>query len=170
MQLIGSLFYTLFLFAWTFFYSIFFVIACSFLPFRKRFILARVWGLVLLWALKWTCRLDYRVEGREKVSGQAQYAADFTMPGMLWAAYTTSPTPHAKIVSIDISAAQKMKGVHAVLTGKDLGVKYFGRRLFDWPNAVIGRARKDAHGRLPLKAIGRFDDGVAVVRVVVVQD
>ncbi len=67
MQFIASLIYTVFLFAWTFFYSIFFVIACSFLPFRKRFILARVWGLVLLWALKWTCRLDYRIEGAENV-------------------------------------------------------------------------------------------------------
>ena len=67
MQFIGSLIYTVFLFAWTFFYSIFFVIACSFLPFRNRFILARVWGLVLLWALKWTCRLDYRIEGQENL-------------------------------------------------------------------------------------------------------
>ena len=67
MQFIRSLIYTVFLFAWTFFYSIFFVIACSFLPFRKRFVLARVWGLVLLWALKWTCRLDYRIEGQENI-------------------------------------------------------------------------------------------------------
>jgi 1-acyl-sn-glycerol-3-phosphate acyltransferase len=67
MQFIASLIYTAFLFAWTFFYSIFFVIACSFLPFRKRFVLARVWGLVLLWALKWICRLDYRIEGRENL-------------------------------------------------------------------------------------------------------
>ena len=67
MQLIGSVIYTGFLFAWTFFYSIFFVIACSFLPFRKRFVLARVWGLVLLWALKWTCRLDYHIEGQENI-------------------------------------------------------------------------------------------------------
>jgi 1-acyl-sn-glycerol-3-phosphate acyltransferase len=67
MQFIRSLIYTVFLFAWTFFYSIFFVIACSFLPFPKRFILARVWGLVLLWALKWTCRLDYRIEGQENL-------------------------------------------------------------------------------------------------------
>src|SRR6201996_4671196 len=67
MQLIASVIYTVFLFAWTFFYSIFFVIACSMLPFRKRFILARVWGIVLLWALKWTCRLDYTIEGRENL-------------------------------------------------------------------------------------------------------
>src|SRR6201996_4666329 len=67
MQLIASVIYTLFLFAWTFFYSIFFVIACSMLPFRKRFVLARVWGVVLLTVLRWLCRLDYRVEGRENL-------------------------------------------------------------------------------------------------------
>ncbi|MBV9911134.1 MAG: 1-acyl-sn-glycerol-3-phosphate acyltransferase [Sinobacteraceae bacterium] len=67
MQLFASLVFTVFLFLWTFCYAIFFVIACLFLPFRKRFVLARVWGLVLLRALKWTCRLDYRVEGRENL-------------------------------------------------------------------------------------------------------
>lgn len=67
MQLIASLFYTLFLFVWTFVYAIFFVIACLFLPFSKRFMLARFWGIVLLQVLKWTCRLDYRVEGRENL-------------------------------------------------------------------------------------------------------
>lgn len=67
MQLIRSVIYTIFLFAWTFFYSIFFVIACSLLPFRKRFLLARLWGIVLLWALKMICRLDYRIEGRENM-------------------------------------------------------------------------------------------------------
>lgn len=67
MQFIGSLVFTLFLFAWTFFYAIFFVTACLFLPFPKRFVLARLWGVVLLWVLKWTCRLDYRVEGRERL-------------------------------------------------------------------------------------------------------
>ncbi|MBV8741461.1 MAG: 1-acyl-sn-glycerol-3-phosphate acyltransferase, partial [Sinobacteraceae bacterium] len=65
--LFASLVFTVFLFLWTFCYAIFFVIACLFLPFRKRFVLARVWGLVLLRALKWTCRLDYRVEGRENL-------------------------------------------------------------------------------------------------------
>jgi 1-acyl-sn-glycerol-3-phosphate acyltransferase len=67
MQFTRSIIFTIFLFAWTFFYSIFFVIACSLLPFRKRFILARVWGLVLLWALKVICRLDYRIEGLENM-------------------------------------------------------------------------------------------------------
>jgi CO/xanthine dehydrogenase Mo-binding subunit len=84
---------------------------------------------------------EYRIEGYEKVSGQAQYAADFSMPGMLWSAFVTSPTPHAKIVSIDTSAALAMRGVHAVLTGKDIGPRYFGRKLFDWPVLAIDRVR-----------------------------
>lgn len=84
---------------------------------------------------------ERRIEGDEKVSGQAQYAADYTMPGMLWSAFVTSPTPHAEIVSIDVSAARAMKGVHVVLTGKDLAGKYFGRRLFDWPVLAWERVR-----------------------------
>jgi len=67
MQFLGSLIFTIFFFAWTFFYAIFFVIACSMLPFPRRFALARVWGRVLLTVLRWTCRLDYRVEGLDRL-------------------------------------------------------------------------------------------------------
>ncbi|HKZ73590.1 MAG TPA: lysophospholipid acyltransferase family protein [Steroidobacteraceae bacterium] len=74
MQLAGSLLFTAFLFLWTFFYAIFFVVACTFLPFPRRYVLARVWGRVLLAVLRWTCRLDYRVEGRENVPPGAHIA------------------------------------------------------------------------------------------------
>lgn len=67
MQLLASILFTAFLFLWTFCYSIFFVLACLLLPFPRRFALARFWATVLLKALKWTCRLDYRVEGRERL-------------------------------------------------------------------------------------------------------
>ena len=67
MQLLGSLFFTVFLFLWTFFYSIFFVIACALLPFERRFALVRVWARVLLTALKWTCGLGYRIEGLQNL-------------------------------------------------------------------------------------------------------
>jgi len=66
-QLLGSLLFTAFLFLWTFFYAIFLVIACSVLPFARRFTLVRVWARVLLTALKWTCGLDYRIEGLENL-------------------------------------------------------------------------------------------------------
>ena len=74
MQLIASLVFTAFLFLWTFFYAIFLVIACSMLPARRRFALARVWARVLLTALKWTCRLDYRIEGLENLPGDNHIA------------------------------------------------------------------------------------------------
>lgn len=65
MQIVGSLLFTTFLFLWTFCYSIFFVLASLLLPFAQRFVLARVWARVLLTVLRWTCRLDYAIEGRE---------------------------------------------------------------------------------------------------------
>lgn len=66
-QLIGSVVFTAFFMLWTFVYAIFFVIACLFLPYRGRFALARVWARVILAVLRWTCRLDYQVEGRERL-------------------------------------------------------------------------------------------------------
>jgi 1-acyl-sn-glycerol-3-phosphate acyltransferase len=65
MQLLGSVLFTVFLFIWTGAYAIFFFFAAAPLPFRGRFALARVWSNVLLAVLKWTCRLDYRIEGAE---------------------------------------------------------------------------------------------------------
>lgn len=76
---------------------------------------------------------EYRVEGRDKVTGAARYAADLVMPGMLHAAYVTSPYPHARMVSIDVSAARALPGVRAVLTGADTKPGRLGRRLQDWP-------------------------------------
>ena len=67
MQYLGSFVYTAFFSLWTFFYGIFFTTACCFLPFKRRFLLARVWAIVLLRMLKWTCRLDYRIEGAENI-------------------------------------------------------------------------------------------------------
>ncbi|HET6318751.1 MAG TPA: xanthine dehydrogenase family protein molybdopterin-binding subunit [Chloroflexota bacterium] len=84
---------------------------------------------------------EYRVEGPLKVTGAARYTADVTMPGMLWLAYTRSPHPHARIVSVDTSAAQAVPGVHAVLTGKDTASARIGRRLQDWPVLATDRVR-----------------------------
>jgi len=74
MQLAGSLLFTAFFLLWTFFYGIFFSITCTFLPFPKRFILARVWARTLLTMLRWTCGLDYRVDGAENIPAGAHVA------------------------------------------------------------------------------------------------
>src|SRR5216684_4436677 len=55
-----------------------------------------------------------RIDGREKASGRAKYASDLNKSGLLFAALLTSPHAHAKVVSIDIGDAQKVKGVTAV--------------------------------------------------------
>ena len=62
-QMLGSLFFTGFWFAWTFLYAIPFVIVCFFLPFPRRFVLTRAYATVVLWVLRWSCGLTYRIEG-----------------------------------------------------------------------------------------------------------
>jgi len=68
-QLILSLFFTGFWFAWTFLYAIPFVLICALLPFRRRFALARAYAAVVLWVLKWSCGLTYRIEGAPLPAG-----------------------------------------------------------------------------------------------------
>jgi CO/xanthine dehydrogenase Mo-binding subunit len=75
---------------------------------------------------------DIRVEGRDKVSGQAKYTADVRQPNCLWAAFATSPFAHAKIVRIDTTAAREVPGVRAVLTAADIGDVRHGRMICDW--------------------------------------
>src|SRR5258707_15000297 len=55
-----------------------------------------------------------RIDGREKASGHAKYASDLNKPGLLFGALLTSPHAHAKVVSVDTSAAKKLDGVTAV--------------------------------------------------------
>lgn len=55
-----------------------------------------------------------RVDGRLKVTGTAKYTADVRLPGMLFARMVTSPHPHARVLSIDTSAASSHPNVRAV--------------------------------------------------------
>ena len=63
-----------------------------------------------------------RVDGMEKVAGQALYAGDFSLPGMAHAKVLRSPLPHARIRRIDVSKATALAGVFAVLTRDNLRV------------------------------------------------
>ncbi len=60
----------------------------------------------------------------DKVTGRAVYCADMKLPGMLIGALLYSPYAHARILSIDTSAAEALPGVHAVVTGKDYSARY----------------------------------------------
>ena len=52
-----------------------------------------------------------RLDGPAKVTGQAKYAYDINRPGGLHGRILRSPHPHARIVAIDLSAAEKAPGV-----------------------------------------------------------
>lgn len=63
-----------------------------------------------------------RLDGKLKVTGAARYTADVKLPGMLYARMIVSPHPHAKIKSIDTSAAEQSRGVKAVhVLDRDFG-------------------------------------------------
>src|SRR5213075_1632786 len=68
---------------------------------------------------KWIGKRTPRPDGADKVTGRAAYAADTTMPGMIWGKVLRSPHAHARIKSIDTSKAAALPGVKAVVTGKD---------------------------------------------------
>ena len=67
-----------------------------------------------------------RVDGPEKITGEAFYGLDAKLPGMLWMKVLRSPFPHARIKNVDTSAAESMAGVSLVLTGEDLKGKLTG--------------------------------------------
>ncbi len=66
-----------------------------------------------------------RVDGSVKATGEAIFTADIVLPKMLCGKILRSPYPHAKILSIDTSAAEALPGVKAVISGKDTGAVRF---------------------------------------------
>ena len=74
-----------------------------------------------------------RAEAGGKVSGQTIYAADVKLPGLLWAKILRSPHPHARIVRVDTSKAEKVPGVKAIVTGADVRGLYIGKQIRDLP-------------------------------------
>ncbi len=64
------------------------------------------------------------IDGPEKVSGKALYTADFINQAELVGRILRSPVAHARILSVDTSAAEALPGVHAVVTGADCADTY----------------------------------------------
>ena len=65
-----------------------------------------------------------KLDGSAKVRGQAIYADDIALPRMLHCKILRAQAPHARILSVDTSAARRMPGVLAVLTGRDLPIRF----------------------------------------------
>lgn len=89
-------------------------------------------------------RMQPRRDARAKVSGQAVYGTDIRRPGMLHAKVLRSPRAHARLVSVDASAARALPGVRAVLTRDDLPpdiVPVYGYYIKDQPIVALDRVR-----------------------------
>lgn len=68
---------------------------------------------------RWIGRSVLRSDGMKKVAGKATYVADMSFPGMLYGKVLRAGRPHARIRSIDTSAARAVPGVVCVVTGED---------------------------------------------------
>jgi CO/xanthine dehydrogenase Mo-binding subunit len=81
-----------------------------------------------------------RLDSPPKVKGEFAYSSDLQAPGMLWGHTLRSPHAHARILSVDITEAVTMAGVHAVLTHEDVpGTKTYGLEFPDQPVLAIDR-------------------------------
>jgi CO/xanthine dehydrogenase Mo-binding subunit len=76
-----------------------------------------------------------------KVTGRAEYCGDIYIRGALYGAILRSPHAHARIVHVDPTRAEKLKGVAAVLTSADTAGKKFGRRIKDEDLLAIDKVR-----------------------------
>jgi len=83
-----------------------------------------------------------RLDAPSKVSGRLKYAGDMVMQGMLHMQVLRSPHAHARIVSIDTSAAEALPGVACVITADDVpGIDGFGVFVHDQPVMARGKVR-----------------------------
>ncbi len=87
-----------------------------------------------------------RIEGEGKVTGQTKYAADLPFEDLLWAKVLRASVPHARIVKVDTSKAQALKGVRAVLTGADVKDIFVGTRVKDQPVLAFDKVRTCGDG------------------------
>ena len=94
-----------------------------------------------------------RTDALEKVTGQAAYAYDMRLPGMLYGEILRSPLPHARVVKIDTSAAEAMPGVLAVYTQKDMPQNKFGAFVQDETALADGVVRYQGEGVAAVIAI-----------------
>ena len=105
-----------------------------------------------------------RVEDPRFLQGQGRYVANLNLPHMAYAAIKRSPLAHARIVSIDTSAAEALDGVVAVYTGNDL---LDGRNSFPCGSLPCGftppETKTPPHNPLAVDKVRHVGDGIAVV-------
>lgn len=105
-------------------------------------------------------RSEDRKDAGEKITGKARFAGDINLPRMLHGKVLRSELPHARITSIDTSAAERMPGVVTVLVGSELEHfdPYWGHAIKDRPILAIDRVRFQGE---PVAAVAAEDEATA---------
>ncbi|MBR0661612.1 xanthine dehydrogenase family protein molybdopterin-binding subunit [Neoroseomonas oryzicola] len=124
---------------------------------------------------KWIGQRTIRPDGADKVTGRAQYSADFAMPGMIHAKMLRSPHAHARIRGIDTSKAEALPGVKAVVTAKDV-VDFpldksvmLGIQDMRWMcRNVMAREKALFHGH-PVAAVAAINEEVAAAACALIE-
>lgn len=96
-----------------------------------------------------------RVDALSKVTGEAKYADDIVLPGMLCGKILRSIYPHARILSINTEKAQKLTGVRAVVTAKDVPDRTHGTSIRD--QGILAR-KKVRYVCEPVVAVAAVDE------------
>lgn len=99
-----------------------------------------------------------RVDAEAKATGEAVYTVDVNLPGLLVGRLLRSPHPHARILHIDTSRAERLPGVRAVVTGRDTPYR-FGVSHFDQSPLQLDKVR---HVGDPLAAVAAVDADAAL--------
>ncbi len=98
-----------------------------------------------------------RWDAHAKVSGSGRYTADIQLPGMLYAKFVSSNVPHAKVVSIDTSAAEKVPGVKGVFVIENL---LGGARLLN-PSLEVSKYPIVRYAGQPIAAVAATQPHIA---------
>jgi carbon-monoxide dehydrogenase large subunit len=106
-----------------------------------------------------------RKEDQRFLTGRGRYTDDIDVAGQTHAVFVRSPHAHAKILSIDTSAALAMPGVVGILTGKELAADKIGGLICGWMiHSKDGSEMKaPAHPALALDEVRYVGDHVAIV-------
>ena len=99
-------------------------------------------------------------DGIDKVTGRAKFGADMFLPGMLVGKILRSPHAHAIIKSIDISAAEKLPGVKAVITRDDFPEIKAGTADGDMTRNAMAREKALYDGH-PVAAVAATSESIA---------
>jgi len=106
------------------------------------------------------------LQAREKITGAARFTDDYRFPGMLYARTKRAQIPHARVLSIDTSAARALPGVHAVLTHEDIpGRNLHGVFITDWP-VLCGDKVRYAGDAVAIVAADTEEEAAAALQLI----